>query len=195
MTGVAPEGDDDDAAAAETVPVARTRQPSRSQAPPASVSTGTAQRRQRAPERPTSAAPAAATEPTTAPASAQTAPSGLPPLPGEEDVADAAGEDASDIDKDQHGTATRGKGGQLTVLWTVLQQVFGFEADQKDQARSVAEHIIGRDLPGTTGDLSYSEAATVLDTLANWQATAEKRGEHPRDVMIAVMAESEDTGA
>ncbi len=99
------------------------------------------------------------------------------------------------FDPDEHGTSTRGKGGQLTTLWTVLSTVFGFEAGQKDQARSVAEHIIGRDLPGTTGDLSYNEAAAVLDTLANWQATAEKRGEHPRDVMIAFMAESEGAGA
>ena len=100
-------------------------------------------------------------------------------------------EDRAELRKllDEHGTATRGKGGQLTALWTVLSTVFEFSSDQKDQARSVAEHVIGRDLPGTTGDLSYNEARTVLDTLANWQKVAESRGEHPRDVMIAAMAE------
>src|SRR6266702_2094025 len=100
-------------------------------------------------------------------------------------------EDRAELRKmlDEHGTATRGKGGQLTALWTVLNEVFEFSSDQKDQARSVAEHVIGRDLPGTTGDLSYNEARTVLDTLANWQKVAESRGEHPRDVMIAAMAE------
>jgi len=166
----------------------------------------TAQRRQRAAERPTAAAPAAATEPTAAPAPAGTAPSGLPPLPGEEEdptSAPTAGtQDAGPakpgtgepppqppFDPDEHGTSTRGKGGQLTALWTVLSDVFGFTSDQKDQARSVAEYIIGRDLPGTTGDLSWNEAAAVLDTLGGWQAIAESRQQHPRDVMIAVMAE------
>src|SRR5258707_7699403 len=87
----------------------------------------TAQRRQRPAERPTAAAPAAVTEPTTAPASAQTAPSGLPPLPGEEE-SDSNGAESPPpqplFSPDEHGTATRGKGGPLTVLWTVLQKVF-----------------------------------------------------------------------
>jgi hypothetical protein len=129
----------------------------------------------------------------------------LPPLPGEDEEppgptmpADGArtppshgdaSATAAPFDPDERGTATRGKGGQLTALWTILQEVFAFTADQKDQARAVAEHITGRDLPGTTGDLSYNEATTVLDTLANWQKIAGSRKEHPRDVMIAVMAE------
>ena len=145
----------------------------------------TAQRRQRIPERPTGAAPAAATEPTTVPAPEATAPSGLPPLPGEDEP-----EPSPPFDPDEHGTATRGKGGQLTALWTVLSDVFAFTQAEKDQARGICEHIIGRDLPGTTGDMSWNEAKTVLDTLANWQKIAESRNQHPRDTLIAILAES-----
>jgi hypothetical protein len=100
-------------------------------------------------------------------------------------------EDRAELRKilDEHGTSTRGKGGQLTALWTVLSEVFGFTSNDKAAARKAVEHIIGRDLAGeTTGDLSYSEARTVLDTLANWQKIAESRGEQPMDVLVAVMA-------
>jgi hypothetical protein len=80
-------------------------------------------------------------------------------------------------------------GGQLTALWTVLSEVFGFTGNDKAAARKAVEHIIGRDLDGeTTGDLSYNEARTVLDTLARWQKIAESRGEQPMDVLVAVMA-------
>jgi hypothetical protein len=205
---------------------------------------------------PTAAAPAGATAPTAGPATGQSAPSGLPPLPGEEDPTSAptaetqdAGpakpgtDEPDDSDElmvqaladytielarhadhkwkkvgrcvycdcgqrlyqgdlmnakeraellkllDEHGTSTRGKGGQLTALWTVLSEVFGFTSNDKAAARKAVEHIIGRDLAGdTTGDLSYSEARTVLDTLANWQKIAESRGEQPMDVLVAVMA-------
>jgi len=142
----------------------------------------TAQRRQRAPrsEEPGPAVPDET--PVSGPAAGPDL--SLPPLPGEDEP-----EPQSPFDPDERGTATRGKGSQLTALWTILSDVFGFESDQKDQARAVAEHIIGRDLPGTTGDLSFNEARTVLDTLANWQKIAESRRQHPRDVMIAVMAE------
>jgi hypothetical protein len=137
---------------------------------------------------------------------------GLPPLPGEDEPDPATSAESSSADPnhpqpqtspsspasapgprppsgpDEHGTATRGKGGQLTALWTILQAEFGFAADQKDQARVVVEHIIGRDLDGgTTGDLSYNEARTVLDTLSNWIAVAKERGESPHSVLIAAM--------
>jgi hypothetical protein len=167
---------------------------------------------------PTAAAPAAASAPTAGPATAQSAPSGLPPLPGEDepDPTGSRGESSSagqsrprqktsassassqpdsepppplDFDPDEHGTSTRGKGGQLTALWTVLSEVYGFTGNNKAAARKAVEHIIGRDLDGeTTGDLSYNEARTVLDTLARWQTIAEKRGEQPMDVLVAVMA-------
>lgn len=93
------------------------------------------------------------------------------------------------FNRDDHGTATRGKGGQLTAVWTVLSEVFGFETADKASARKAVEHIIGRELEGeTTGDLSWNEARAVLDTLANWQKIAESRGEQPMDVLIAAMA-------
>jgi hypothetical protein len=95
---------------------------------------------------------------------------------------------------DAPGTATRGKGGQLTALWTILKNVFGFTEEEKEQARSVCEHVLRRDLGGSTGNMSYNEARTVLDTLANWQKTAESRSDEPRAVMIAVMAEDGSNG-
>jgi hypothetical protein len=165
----------------------------------------TAQRRGRAPlnvppaESATPPAPAAASP-------AQAAPAGgtpLPPLPGEDEPGPApagpsaaheaaAGPDSDDVDRDQQGTATRGKGGQLTAIWTVLSTVFGFGDDEKEQARRVCEHIIDRKLiGGTTGNLSFNEAHTVLDTLANWENVAKSREDQPRDVLIAVMAEGE----
>jgi hypothetical protein len=165
----------------------------------------TAHRRGRAPQ---NVPPAdSATPPAPAAASpAQAAPAGgtpLPPLPGEDEPGPApsghpaaheaaAGPDSDDVDRDQQGTATRGKGGQLTAIWTVLSTVFGFGDDEKEQARRVCEHIIGRKLiGGTTGNLSYSEAHTVLDTLANWENVAQSRGDAARDVLISVMAEGE----
>jgi hypothetical protein len=110
-----------------------------------------------------------------------------PPLPGEDEPSD---------DHDQPGTATRGKGGQLTAIWTVLRQVFDFGEEEKDQARAVCEHIIGRDLQGTTGNMSHNEARTVLDTLANWQQVAESNSETPRAFLIALMSgqEAQDSG-
>lgn len=162
----------------------------------------TAQRRQRAADRPTGAAPAAASEADTgrpAPASAQSAPSGLPPLPGEDEPpADTSSPDeppaTPPFDPDARGTATRGKGGQLTALWTVLNTVFAFTDQERDQARGICEHIIARDLPGTTGDMSWNEAKTVLDTLANWQKIAESRGREPRETLISILAESGKAG-
>lgn len=120
-----------------------------------------------------------------------------PPLPGEEEdpgpaasdrTEAAAGPDPKGPDHGSPGTATRGKGGQLTAIWTVLRTVFEFGEDEKDQARAVCEHVIRRDLGGTTGNMSWNEASLVLDTLANWQQTAESNSEPPRNFLIALMA-------
>lgn len=112
----------------------------------------TAQRRQAKPTAtpdPTPAAPAANT-PTTPPATADLT---RPPLPGEED----------DIDYDTPGTANPE---QLTALWATFTSDFGFTKDDKAQARSTVEQIIGRTLiGGTTGNLSHNEVSTVIDTL------------------------------
>lgn len=141
----------------------------------------------------------------------------LPPLPGEEEpdptsTASGAGgpeantsppagtrqhqDEPDDTDYDTPGTATRGKGGQLTAIWTVLKTVFGFTEEEKPQARAVCEHIIERKLiGGTTGNLSRNEAGTVLDTLAHWQQLAEGDGSQPREVLVALMAAGADGGS
>jgi hypothetical protein len=169
----------------------------------------TAQRRTRAPK---SEGPGPAMPDGKAPGGPVAGPDpSLPPLPGEDEpdprpAAGAGAEDAfpspaassasADIDHDQHGTATRGKGGQLTALWTILSTEFGFGDDQKEQARVVVEQIIGRDLDGgTTGDLSYNEARVVLDTLSNWTWIAKERGESPHSVLIAAMVAADQAGS
>jgi hypothetical protein len=127
---------------------------------------------------------------------------GLPPLPGEDEPdspsspASSEPEQVPPFDRDAHGSATRGKGGQLTALWTILSTEFGFGDDQKEQARVVVEQIVGRDLDGgTTGDLSYNEARAVLDTLSNWIAVARERGETPHSVLIAAMVAADQAGS
>ena len=152
----------------------------------------TAQRKART--SPAPAPEAAAPAPRTPPGAERA--SGGPPLPDEEDApgpvsGPSAGPGAPDTTGyDTPGTATRGKGGQLTALWTVLTTEFGFTNtdESKAQARAVCEHVINRDLAGgTTGDLSRNEARTVLDTLAHWQHQAAKEGREPRDYMLARM--------
>lgn len=59
--------------------------------------------------------------------------------------------------------------------------------DRAERLKLVTE-IVGRPVKSSK-ELSFTEAAAVLDTLSNWQKVAESRGEHPRDVMIATMAE------
>ena len=158
----------------------------------------TAQRRQRTQNAPS--APAAAP-----PADQSGAGGALPPLPGEEELSGpvpqgrpAGNEPApgpDDTDYDTPGTATFGKGGQLTAIWTVLNTVFAFGSEEKEQARAVVEHIIRHKLTGgTTASLSYNEAKTVLDTLAHWQAQAEAKGDEPRDYLIAVMVAQDQAG-
>jgi ERF superfamily len=149
--------------------------------------------------------PAPEARPGAAPPSAERAGGDFPPLPGEEDApgpdpappsgdVPAAGPGApDDTDYDTPGTATRGKGGQLTALWTILSTEFGFTVAEKPQARAVCEHVVNRELAGgTTGNLSYNEAKTVLDTLGHWQYQAEREGKHPRDYMRALMV-AQDT--
>jgi hypothetical protein len=176
----------------------------------------TAQRRQRAAEkpaeRPTPAPPAAAAEPPTAarrgPAPTQDAPSGLPPLPCEDESPDptappqpdtasppsgsAAGDPHPPLDPDEHGTSTRGKGGQLTALWTVLNTVYGFE--QKTEARGVVEKLVSRKLDGgTTGNLSYNEARAVLDTLSLVGRKADEEGIDAREKLIEFLVQIDET--
>jgi hypothetical protein len=149
---------------------------------------------------PVSAAGSVTASGTTPPdAPAQTAPPARtngdqPPLPGEDER--PADDTPDDTDYDTPGTATRGKGGQLTAIWTVLSTVYGFGNDEKEHARKVCEHIIGRQLAGdTTANLSYNEARTVLDTLAMMQTVAEGNEVSPREQLIALLAESEASGA
>lgn len=166
--------------------------------PKADAAPRTAQRRTRRADNPPAAPAATASEGAqspAAPAPAATAPSGQPstrgtggpaagqpPLPGE-DEEPPPGKPAS---PDEPGTATVGAHGQLTALWASMQSDFGFTRDDKAHARGICEQVIGRKLTGgTTGNLSYNEARLVLDTLANWRATAASRGEDARSVMIA----------
>ena len=161
----------------------------------------TAQRKSRA----TNASPAQAARPVAAephtppPAGAGEA---LPPLPGEVVVAAPSSNPApgsadradgaaapDDLDYDTPGTVRQP---QLTAIWTVLSQVFKFASDEKEQARAVCAHIVGREL-GTSNDLSKNEAKTVLDTLSHWREQAQAKGDHPRDYLVAVMV-AQDTG-
>lgn len=134
------------------------------------------------------------------------------PLPGEDEPepGDARTEHAGDgsvpssaaqglgapVNRDAPGTATRGKHGQLTALWTILHEVYGFTTDEKDQARAAVEVLVGRELAGgTTGDLSFNEARTVIDALANLKTLAEGNGLTPREVLIGHLATVErETG-
>ena len=166
--------------------------------PPPAPAPRTAQRRQRAakPEDPAPAASAATSAHTGAPASEESAPSdpALPPLPGENEPVDASqplDDGVHPFDRDKPGTATRGTGGQLTALWTVLNTVYDFAGTEegKDDARKAVEALVGRALDGgTTGDLSFNEARGVLDSLALVTAEAQKQGITPREQLIAFLA-------
>jgi hypothetical protein len=167
-------------------------------APAAKPAARTAQRRSRAAaDRPTTAAPAAPTAPTTGPATATTASSGdgpaLPPLPGEEDPTPGPQQDTGSSpsasatgelpDYDTPGTVTTP---QLTAIWTVFKNVFGFTADEREHARAVAAHIIGHPLESTR-NMARNEAKAVLDTLGNWQELAGKREVTPRKLLDGMM--------
>ena len=161
--------------------------------PPPAPAPRTAQRRQRAakPEDPAPAASAATSAHTGAPVSEESAPSdpALPPLPGEES------EPQPDFDPDARGTSTRGTGGQLTALWTVLNTVYDFAGTEegKDDARKAVEALVGRALDGgTTGDLSFNEARGVLDSLALVTAEAQKQGITPREQLIVFLTKIDE---
>jgi hypothetical protein len=121
----------------------------------------TAQRKTRAQSSPPAQAavtPAADTSPP------EVAGGDLPPLPDEEAVPAAP-------------AAVTPK--QLTAIWTVLSEVFLFGKDERDEARKVCAHIVNRELASST-HLTKQEAATVLDTLAHWEAQAQREDERPR---------------
>jgi hypothetical protein len=82
---------------------------------------------------------------------------------------------------------------QLTAIWTLFTTVFSFTKDEKDQARAVCSHIIGREL-ASTKDMSKAQARTVLDTLANWRAAADEQGIAPRAYLVGVMAAEAGAG-
>lgn len=143
---------------------------------------------------------------------------GLPPLPGEDEdptpspqassSAGAAGpsqpgtpqpsasspgnsEPEPGFDPDARGTATRGKRGQLTALWTVLTTVYDFT--DKDMARGVVEKLVSRQLDGgTTGDLSYNEAKGVLNSLDLIRTHAEKDKITPREQLIVFLTKIDE---
>lgn len=145
---------------------------------------GTAQRasrrRQADKPGPTSAAGAAGASPPAASATGQAAPDGtspdLPPLPGE-DVADAAGEDENDIDKDAPGSVSKP---QLTKLGAIFTE-YGFKAAERQQRLTVASQITGRELD-SSADLSLNEARALIDTLESCGS---------RDNLVALLAASE----
>lgn len=82
---------------------------------------------------------------------------------------------------------------QITAIWTILTNVFGFTGKDKEQARLVCAHIVQHDLSSTTM-LSKTEAGTILDTLGHWQYGAEQEHQEPRDYMLALIA-SQDPDA
>jgi hypothetical protein len=160
----------------------------------------TAQRRRPAttvPPKPDPTPASAAASATTSEATTQAAPAqtarptktddGLPPLPGEDEP-----DPQPEFNPDAHGTSTRGKGGQLTALWTVLNTVYLFE--DKDEARKVVESLVSRQLDGgTTGDLSYNEAKGVLNSLDLIRAHAEKDKITPREQLIVFLTKIDET--
>ena len=126
-------------------------------APPDAPKPRTAQRRQ--PSKTPAAQvgePAATPDAGKPPPPAPPATSG-PPLPGEDDTTQ------EEPDPGSPGTAAKE---QLTALWATFTEDFQFTKDDKAQARSTVEQIIGRQLAGaTTADLSHNEASAVIDTL------------------------------
>jgi len=101
----------------------------------------------------------------------------LPPLPGED-------EPPLDTDYDSPGTATQP---QLTRIWATLTSDYEFARDDKDAARGLCAQIVSRPL-ASSKELSFKEAGIVIDTLANWIATAQAKGEHPRALMTEVLS-------
>jgi hypothetical protein len=153
------------------------------------------------------AANAASPAPPSPPKPAEASEPPQPPLPGEDAGSPAAGPrgaatapgagsaeatgsrgEPDERDHDSPGTVTTA---QLTAIWTIFTKVYGFTADEKDHARSVAAFIISRDL-GSTRGMSHNEAQAVLDTLASWREVAQRQETTPREVLVAYMAESQN---
>jgi hypothetical protein len=126
----------------------------------------------------------------------------LPPLPGEEEnsgpgVQDETpgsgptpGPEPDQTDYDTPGTVTTP---QITAIWTVLSSVYKFTKDEKDQARAVCAHIVGREL-ASTKDMSKNEGKAVLDTLANWREVAEQHETEPREFLVQLLATEAQAG-
>lgn len=178
----------------------------------------TARRRQAAPD----TSPAQAAPPPAAPAQPpvpQGAGEALPPLPGDDEDPTTSGASSSahapdsgsqpktgeqspstpdgfastpdDTGYDTPGTVAPT---QITAIWTVLNQVYGFTKDEKEQARVVCGVIAGCEL-ASTKDLSKNQAKAILDTLGHWQHQAGEKGERPRDYLIAMLAAQEETSS
>lgn len=101
----------------------------------------------------------------------------LPPLPGEEDAPGPA--EPGKQPAPGPGAPEPVTPKQLTAIWTVLKDVFLFGADERDEARKVCAHVVNREL-ASSKDMTKQEAATVLDTLAHWEAQAQREDEKPR---------------
>ena len=134
----------------------------------------TAQRKPRTQSPPPAQAVASPAVSAVRPPSSADAGGALPPLPGEED---APGPVTTPGDGPGAPAAVTPK--QLTAIWTVLSEVFLFGKDERDEARKVCAHIVNRELASST-HLTKQEAATVLDTLAHWEAQAQREDEKPR---------------
>jgi hypothetical protein len=152
----------------------------------------TAQRRQpaRGAATPAPAAPAAATDRTAPPATAQAAPpgDGLPPLPGEDEPAvpptsPAAPEPGStDSPRTDDPPAATGQVGIIARHFLRL----GFGDDERDQRLAITSVIAGTDPIGSTKELTQSQAKTVADTLARCK---------DRDRLIELLASQEARSA
>jgi len=101
----------------------------------------------------------------------------LPPLPDEEGAPGPAA--VSPVHGTGPGAPEPVTPKQLTAIWTVLSDVFLFGKDERDEARKVCAHIVNREL-ASSKDMTKQEAATVLDTLAHWEAQAQREDESPR---------------
>ena len=138
----------------------------------------------------------------------------LPPLPGEEEDPTTSGASSSaaapgsasrgrtagpspsspdgsaaapdDTDYDTPGTVTDP---QIKRIWTTLRADYGFGKDETDKARAVCAHIVNHDL-ATSKNLSFREAGTVIDTLANWSEVAGRNQMTPRQFLDDVLNEA-----
>ena len=119
----------------------------------------TAQRRQRPAERPTAAAPAAATARTGAPARAATVPSGLPPLPGEDEPAQPVAPVTEADRSDRHRKL-------VGVVRAHFKRLGYTDAEDEQRLRDTARLAgVAFDV-GSTNELDEDELSLVADTLA-----------------------------